>query len=77
MCSSSLFVSLIHKSTFQNELPTERLQNMLLSKRQAAPQHLEGHNSEEKYVKLANKTHNKGAKDQRKTNPAEETKTWA
>lgn len=48
---------------------------MLLSKRQAAPQHLEGHNSEEKYVKLANKTHNKRAKDQRQTNPAEETKT--
>lgn len=48
---------------------------MLLSKRQAAPQHLEGDNSEEKYVKLANKTHNRNATDQRQASPAEETNT--
>ena len=53
MCSSSLFVSLTHKSTLQNKAEVAEH----ASKRQAAPQHLEGDNSEEKYVKLANKTH--------------------
>lgn len=48
---------------------------MVLSKRQAAPQHLEGDNSEEKYVKLTNKTHNRNATDQRQASPAEETNT--
>jgi len=73
MCYSSLFVSLTHKSTLQNKAEVAEH----ASKRQAAPQHLEGDNSEENYVKLANKTHNRIATDQRQASPAEETNTWA